>query len=239
MLDIIFQNLNAIITILTLLVAIYVYFKQKRKRNLDYKILSKSSLLEIGEEIQEDVVILYKNNPIEQVNLIEVEIKNSGNEIIEEKNFVDPIQLNFGIDSEILTYNIINKNPSNMKIHYEINKDASNYEKLFIKPRLMNSKDKFTVKLLVSKMREIQVEGRIEGVKKIRNESDFEVEFANIITPFIFLLVGIYLLYTTIFIKKTSDIKEYFLIVAVLLFGSFAVYKDSIPLIKKYILRFD
>ena len=238
MLDIIIQNLDTITGILAIIVAIYFYFKQKKRKYLDYKPLNNLSLLEVGKEIQEDIIILYKNNPIEKVNLIEIEIKNNGNEVIKEKDFIDPIELHFGEGSEILTHNIINKSQPNMIVNTEIIIDLFNGNKLLIRPRLMNFQEKFTVKLLVSKMKEIIVESRIEGIRKMRNELYYEVNYGDIIMPFLMLFFGIFLTYLTIFLNKEKNLFNYILPTLYILVPIFGIYKISIKEIKKYILRF-
>ena len=101
--DPMWQFIGAISGIGALMVAIIAVFVQRRRKELSYEVLSNSPVLSVREEIEGKLVILFEQQPVKGVQLLEVKLMNSGNQPITSSDFEAPVALEFGERSRILT----------------------------------------------------------------------------------------------------------------------------------------
>lgn len=162
-----------LVAIVAIFTSIVLYGKQRRRKALSYQIITQTPLLTVKEEIGKDVQILYKEKLVQQVHLIEVKIINSGNIPIEEDHYERPIGLNFGEEAQILTAEVVETNPDSL--HASIDVQGG---KVVLVPTLLNQGDSVKIKTLISKFgNQIAVDGRIIGVKNIREVTEGLVKF--------------------------------------------------------------
>jgi hypothetical protein len=181
--DPLWQFVGVLITILTILVTIWIYKRQKNQKSLSYEILSESLLLRVEDELKGKVKILYEDKPVQKVHLIVLKTINSGNIPILTSDYETPITYTCGEDSQILSSEIIEKYPKDLTEIFSINEKY-----VQIQPKLMNSGDFFIMNLLVSKYEKpLKITGRIVGVKEIK-----AVEKNSFKTAF-FIILGILL----------------------------------------------
>lgn len=153
-----------VIALLAIIVSILIYLKQRQRKALSYKILTNTPLLGIEEKIKGKLQILFDDKPVEDVNLIEIIIINSGNIPILITGYEHPISLSFDEKTKILTSEVFKTNPKSLKATVKI-EDS----RIIVPPVLLNSKDSIILKTLVSQFKgKISVDGRIIGVKDIR-----------------------------------------------------------------------
>jgi len=161
--DPIWQIVSVFVAIIAVFVSVGLYFKQRRRKSLSYEIIASTSLFSMKEEIKGKIRILYDDKPVQQVHLIELKLKNSGNMPILHTDYERPVSLNFGEEAQILTTEIREMNPENLGASVLIEKN-----KVTIGKTLMNEGDSFNIKMLVSKFDgKIHFDGRIIGVKEI------------------------------------------------------------------------
>lgn len=139
-----------------------------RGKSLSFQIISRIPLLNIQEKNKWDIQILFEKRMVQDVDLIEVEILNSGYEEIRPTDYERPIRIVFDENAQILNAEISKANPKNLNPAVKIEGT-----KVEIEPLLLNRKDKFTIKMLVSLGGKLVPSCRIAGVKDIKdiNES--------------------------------------------------------------------
>jgi len=188
--DPMWQSVAAFLALVAILTSILLYFKQRQIKSLSYEIISLTPLLSIEEEIKGDLQVLYHGNPVDQVHLIVIEIKNSGNTPIRKEDFERPVNFNFGEETEIFTAEITDTNPNDLEAFVNI-EDG----RVVLTPIMLNEEDTITVKMLISKFDEINVDGRIIGVKKIEeHEESSSIYFITSIIGMIMSFVGMYIM---------------------------------------------
>jgi len=162
--DPIWQFIGVVVTVITILVTLGLYIKQRRIKNLSYQIRSITPLLSLSEEVKGILQILYKGKLVDQVHLIRLRLLNSGNTPIQSSDFEKPVSIDFGNKAKILSASILKTDPENLTPSLKIKKNS-----VVLSPLLMNKGDTINIKILVSRFEEvIQLDGRIVGVKNIK-----------------------------------------------------------------------
>ena len=77
--DPIWQFVGSTIALAALVVSIYVFFLQKRRKSVCYQVLTDANLLTIDEEIKGNIKILFDGTPIQNASLVILRITNDGN----------------------------------------------------------------------------------------------------------------------------------------------------------------
>lgn len=164
--DPMWQFIGASFTIITVIFTAIFFKMQHQHKALSYKILSYTPLV-IRDVIGEKLQIVFEGKPVEDVYLSIIKIYNSGNTPIVSNDYERPINLYFGENSQILTNEVIEKNPDNLEVTTHIEGT-----KIMLDPLLLNKKDSITLKIILSQPdisnNNINIDGRIVGVKEIK-----------------------------------------------------------------------
>lgn len=154
---------QAVIGLLGIVVAVVTYLLSRSKKRLVYYVLTETSLLSVNDEVKGKIKITYEKKDIQNLTLVILRLENRGNVHIASSDFEQkPIIFSFP-DSEILSAEVTNVSPKNLKP--VIQTDASN---VTVEPLLLNKNDSITFKLVFSKYdKKVNVDGRIIGVKEI------------------------------------------------------------------------
>ena len=140
-----------------------IYYAQRKKKKLSYEILSSTQLLSIEEEIKGKVKVLYEGYDVKNVYLLSFKFINNGNQPISSDDFEKPLNILLNKKATILTVEIIREEPSNLGLNFDVNNNNISFD-----PLLLNVRDSFSIKSLVSDFEGPPViEGRIKGVKTI------------------------------------------------------------------------
>ena len=153
--------------VLVIIIPLILYLVQRRRKVLSWEIISNTPLLSIEEEIRGNLQVLFDGKPVQDVQLIIVEIINSGNVSIKSTDYERPISLDFGENAHILTAEVTETTPDNLDVSIDIEGT-----KVLLNPTLMNGKDSIAIKTIVSQFNDkITVEGRIVGVKEVQKST--------------------------------------------------------------------
>lgn len=172
--DPVWQSLGVIITGVLALIGIIISLRQLQRKALVYEIISKENIVIVADNsVTNELKISYQGKPVKDLYLITVKFVNSGNIEIRPEDYVRQISLNFGENSEILGNKIIEQEPGNLDL--KINHDRSQ-EALLVDPILLNKRDFFTIQALVTGFRSVDTNGRIAGVKKIREVTTLKLD---------------------------------------------------------------
>lgn len=219
--------IGALIAIVTIIVSIIIYLKQRSRKRLSYEILSNTALLSVEEEIKNDIQLTYKGKVVEGVKLLVLRIFNSGNLPIVSADYERPIGIEFGKETRVLAAEVIEKNPANLQSTISIeNRVVTLY------PALLNPSDSVTIKMLVTKYEnDFQVNSRIIGVSRIELLPESSVMTSAVI--FTFILLGVWafgsVIWSFIFHVSFFEAFAYFSIVFYILFviAMFAILADK------------
>ena len=144
-------------------IAIIVFFLQRTRKSLSYRVLSKTSLLKIHADVRDKLKIIYEDKPINDLHLIILQFKNNGNEPIKSADFETNIIFEFNKEAKIISNDVIEQNPDTLT--YNI---MGNDNELTIYPALFNKNDFLKIKILIENFTTLEkIYGRIIGVPKI------------------------------------------------------------------------
>jgi hypothetical protein len=148
-----------------LIAGLGVWLNYKRKE-ITYEIFDKSPLIKWSDDIRGKLKLSFMGMNVEDAHSIVVQIKNTGNQAIAAKDFAQPFILLFGKDAEVLTYDVVQKTPDNLKLDLSIGLGSENATSLQIESFLLNKGESFILKALVSKFSgEVTIDARIADVK--------------------------------------------------------------------------
>jgi hypothetical protein len=155
--------IGALIAIVTIIVSIVIYFKQRSRKRLSYRILSNTVLLGVEEEVKKDIQLSYKGKAIVGVRLLVLRIFNSGNVPVVSTDYEKPISIDLGKETRVLTAEVIKKSPPNLQSAISIEDHV-----VTLYPALLNPADSITTKMLVTKYENgLEVNSRIIGVSRV------------------------------------------------------------------------
>lgn len=141
---------------------IYFYF-QRETRGLEITINNETPVIELNKKYSQDIEVFYKNNKINSLEVLEVSVKNTGNQPIDAGHFSVPLTFAFGGPSQI-PFSSIKSHPKSLKPILEQIADSV-YQ---LKPLLLNQGDKFDFLAFIidSKFKEqpLRVNARIHGI---------------------------------------------------------------------------
>jgi hypothetical protein len=156
---------RSILAVLALLTSILLFFVGQwwwRRKLLTYTV-SDVRLLRVHRDVKERVQILFDGNPANDVALVIITINNSGHEAIRGSDFERALEFNFGVNSRMLTLEIVEKHPKTLRPELK-----SSLTGFVLEPLLLNKGDWIKVKVLVNEMAALEVDGRVAGVREIR-----------------------------------------------------------------------
>jgi hypothetical protein len=162
--DAAWQFVGMILALLGIFVSILVYLKQRQVKGIAYEVISDTSVLSIQEEVKGKIQVLYNGTPVEEAHLVVLRIRNFGTASGSPADYILPLTFDFGENAEILDTEILETVPNDLK--KEIALDKSSHE-VMMKPILLNSQDSIKLKVLVTRIDQINVGARINGMPRI------------------------------------------------------------------------
>lgn len=150
---------------LSLLASIIIFLLQKNEKKLSFEVIAETSLLTTKEKIEGKLKILFNDQEVENVKFIEIKIINSGNIGIPATDFERPIKIKFPETSKILSCEVVENYPDSLNTKTLLNETG-----ISIEPLLINSKDYFILKTIVSNIEreDFTIEARIKDVNEIK-----------------------------------------------------------------------
>jgi hypothetical protein len=156
--------LGVVVGILVGIITIGLYFMQRQKKAISFEILSDNALLSVRNEIKSKLQVLYDGKAVKQVYLTLIRIFNSGNVPIQPSDYLQPIEMCFGNNAQILSAEVIESDPKNLDMSLTVEGD-----KIILKSTLFNKDEYLKIKTLTTEScHQLTVTGRIVGVKQIK-----------------------------------------------------------------------
>lgn len=143
--DPLWQFVGAILALLAIPAAFWIFLLQRERREIAYGTLSSRRLISLSSELRSRVAITLDGKAVEGVHLLVVGIKNSGNVPIVESDFLYPPTIRASNGTEFISAEITKFHPSNLQPALTLFSD-----RLEIKPLLLNPGDYFSIQALTS-----------------------------------------------------------------------------------------
>ena len=162
--DPLWQFIGAVFAILAVAVPLFLYWRQRQRKELSYEFVYRAPLVSIEEPVRGRVKVLLDDKPVQNIHLVAVRILNSGNLPIIPADYERPVSLCFSENAQIVSAEVSETKPKSLQTTVSVEKT-----KVVLAPVLLNSGDSLTLKMLVNQFDEkIDVYGHIVGIKDIR-----------------------------------------------------------------------
>jgi|SRR5450755_3466896 hypothetical protein len=191
---------------ITSIVSVAIFRRQQNRKGITYRIISDTPILSLKEEIKGTIQLLFRTKSVSNARLVILKIWNSENTPILPGDFIDPIRLSFGANSEILDAEMLESVPYHLKDKAKSSLKIET-ESIVLEPILLNSRNSITLKILIAQTppltREFNISAHIVGVDHIHNFHRFPpiiVSLARLFTYFSYILFLLLIIY--IFLSK-------------------------------------
>ena len=180
--DPIWQSIGVISSIIIGLVGIWlsVKFNQRQpdRKELAYSVLSNAPVVNINPSIsssvKNNVAVLWNNKPAQDVYLVVLKIKNTGNAPISVQDYENiPITFEFKSGTKILDAKIREQDVKNINLSIQPVKSGSVSDKIVIQPLSLNSQNEVIFRVLLNTFNsedEIKADGWITGGAILRSD---------------------------------------------------------------------
>ena len=163
------QTIVSIFGILvTIFVAYNIFFLEKEVKSLQAVILANTSLVEIEPTVANDIEILYKEQPISNLTLIQVKLENDGNQSIRKEDYTEPIEFIFSQNAQIVDAAVIETDPPYIDVDISTKQNV-----VTLSPLLLNEKDRIIIRFFIINVSSLDstqpfiIKARIVGVQNV------------------------------------------------------------------------
>jgi hypothetical protein len=163
-------GIAAVIAIpVTILVAIYIYRKQRQEAKADkavkrlvYEVISDAPIANINKAVADRVKILFDDQPVQDLYLLIFRIANGGNIAIKPGDYAEPLQIFFK-GNQIYSCEILATKPNNLVAEKDLKSFLMlNSESVTLSTLLLNPNESMSIKVLIAgSQRNIDVRARI------------------------------------------------------------------------------
>jgi hypothetical protein len=136
------QFWGVIISILSLIFSVYVFFYPNTKA-IEIAILANAPLVEINPGATDKITVLYGTRPVENPLLLQVRLENVGAETIREEDYAHPISIVLPKGSKVLEASITDTNPNDIVMTLQSSDNTVTLSK-----SLLNSGDRVIIRML-------------------------------------------------------------------------------------------
>ena len=164
--DGVWQFVGAIITLVTLIVTVAIYFAQRWRKLLTYEVIASTPLLQ-SNDLSGEIEVNFRGESVDQIYLTVLEVRNSGNVPIVRNDFDGDLTFTLNNENKILSADVIENKPESVSIQLIQSEDS-----VSIEPARLNGKDMFTIRFVSTRqIEELSTFCRIAGVSNILEAS--------------------------------------------------------------------
>jgi hypothetical protein len=167
-----------ILSLLTIIVSIALFLIQRERKEMAYAVISDTPVVSVKKDVADQVQVLFRHKPVNDVHLVILDIWNSGNKPIEPKDYDGaPVTFNLGEKVHILDVNILSTRPDAVKDRVKL---VPHQENISLQPLLLNGKDSISLRILLTDYQgKLNVTSHISGVSQLRDFNKLEANFFN------------------------------------------------------------
>ena len=162
------EFVSIVIAVLGILVSVVIPLLQRDLKKLEVNVVSATSLIDLNDAIKDKVQVLYEDKPVTNLSVINVRIRNSGNQPILPSDYVQPLTLVFPTGTVIAEAIVTESKPLNIGMTIQVEEN-----KVSLSKALLNQEDETTVSIFTInstydlKSIPFTMNGRLVGVKQI------------------------------------------------------------------------
>jgi hypothetical protein len=164
------QIASAILALVAIFSTYNVFFLGRPNKELQIIIEQPVSLVDVKPEAIQDIQVLYKEEPVNKVFLLQIHIVNSGNQPISEADYSRPLSFNFPTQYKLADVAVTSSSPANIgMIISKLSEQSAVANKT-----LLNPNDSVSVSFILigdnndDLISDFNIDGRIFGVKEIK-----------------------------------------------------------------------
>jgi hypothetical protein len=174
-----------------IIIPLILYFSGVEKKSLSIYIKSRSDIININENENSEIKVLYNNEQVSGLKLLTFDIKNDGSSPIKRTDFDSPIKVNFGDKSKIYKAVVVKTEPIGIEAQI-----ANTESEITLQPLLLNAGDTLSIQAIISNIDEIpEMSSRIFGMPSLSIKDEQASKMTKrktLLYIFVFLLVIIY-----------------------------------------------
>lgn len=156
------QIISLPVAVIAVLLSLWSVRYSRRKKELSYSHPIILDLVDPPAGYSGRMQLLFDGAPVEDVSLVEVDLHNSGTVEIGPSDFVEPVTLKFGAEAEVLEARVVSAVPADLEACVQIHGET-----VILHPLLLNPKDLLRLRVIGTRIKELQVNGRVTGVPQI------------------------------------------------------------------------
>jgi hypothetical protein len=183
--------LNHTLEVVAIVVAFIIFYLQQRKKSLTYTILTNSNVISVSDKVKDKIRILYLEEVISNLQLVEIRIKNTGNLPIKPDDYIEPLAIRHADTARILSVEVIDNQSLGIYIETEISDQSTT----ILSKTLLNPNDAFDIKILLKdENADFSITGRIVGLPKIHSSPNRSplIKLSTLVRPaFIFIIFSV------------------------------------------------
>lgn len=161
--DPIWQFVGAVLALLAIGVTVWIYLAQRPRRHLVVERVARMPLMAVGPKKIPGLKISVNDEPVAEVTVVLVRIRNAGNTPLTASDFESPISLAFGANAKVLYAEVAESNPAGLDVPATFFDNVVQFEK-----QLLNPGDTYSCRILVQdSIGKYAVSGRVVGVRQI------------------------------------------------------------------------
>lgn len=155
---------SALFGFMALPLAIWVYFKQKTKKELSYQIISDTPIVSINADISGVIEVTLNGKPIRDARFVVIKVWNSGNKEVAKEDYDTPVSFEF-VNRTIISGEVISTEPADlMQKSTKKNFLSLQYNTVIFPEYLLNQGQSIRISLLTSNgAGDVKQRGRIKG----------------------------------------------------------------------------
>lgn len=160
---------NALLSIVTILAAYHQFWLSRPTRALQVVADTPISLVDIRPEAVGDIEVLFRGELVNSVSLLQVHIRNSGNQPITEDDYSRPLSFSFAAGSTLADVDVTGSEPSNIGMVVTVTSECE----AEMSPTLLNPGDTVDVRFILvgasseSVLQDFAVDARIAGIRGV------------------------------------------------------------------------
>ena len=169
-------------TSIGIIVSIFLWILNQRKKELSYEILFLDQLVKVTGNARKHLDVTFNGRRVDDARLAIVRVFNSGHLPITKADFVMPISVDFSPGSRVMLVDIAETQPADLDDRCKVGDNTVNLidridrDKVILHPVLLNEGDSITMQILVhSEIGRPTVKGHIMGVRHIREHKPYNL----------------------------------------------------------------
>ncbi len=187
------QLVSTLLAIAGIFATYYAFSLSQPRKELQIVYDSPISLVDVRPEAVQDIQVFYKKEPASKVYLLQIRIKNTGNQPIASADYVRPLLFSFSEDYRLADAKVIASEPPDIGL--TISKTSEYAAQA--SSTLLNPDDTVSVRFIIigadrdAIVNKLLIDGRVTGIKEIRTLSSAQQQTPLWVQLFIGVALGV------------------------------------------------